>query len=385
MQITSSLSYGFKQNLVAFPRGGATLGADEYLLTSSTTQSTVENVISSLTNDTRAVGLAWIISSAIFTTYSTTRFLKYDRDLTRKERRSKSTAFIDRPNLLTLYRFSGSLLIGLLLHTDIFTGLAPRIRKTIASARDFRIPAVFLFIANYSNSMALDRIGIPLTYTSKCGIPLITALLTFILDGRDALPGSLTLSSLLVIASGIALASWNSPQFETFGFICALISCTTQAALNVTSKGVMKRTMVGGSEAQRSMVSVAFVISIITVVFTKFSKYASYKWNKTIPSDKSTMDKRKKSKKTQFFPSPPAWISVFAILAYHVEYSLSFMFVRLVEPITFGTCDAIRRLSIIVSGQKMFGGANFTNTNLVGIALALAGALLYSITNAMNL
>lgn len=99
-----------------------------------------------------------------------------------------------------------------------------------------------------------------------------------------------------------------------------------------------------------------------------------------------TWIREKKSKKAiQFLPSPPAWISVFAILAYHIEYSLSFMFVRLVEPITFGTCDALRRLSIIVSGQKMFGGASFTKTNLVGIALALAGALLYSITNAMNL
>ena len=78
---------------------------------------------------------------------------------------------------------------------------------------------------------------------------------------------------------------------------------------------------------------------------------------------------------------PPAALSMAAVLAYHLEYVLSFSFVKLVQPITYSACDAVRRLSIIVSGHYMFGGPPFTALNILGIALALSGALAYSILN----
>lgn len=79
---------------------------------------------------------------------------------------------------------------------------------------------------------------------------------------------------------------------------------------------------------------------------------------------------------------PPLWLTCLAVLAYHMEYVLSFMFVGLVEPITYGTCDALRRLLIIVSGRQLFGGDKFSNVNLGGIGMAILGALMYSITSA---
>jgi hypothetical protein len=60
---------------------------------------------------------------------------------------------------------------------------------------------------------------------------------------------------------------------------------------------------------------------------------------------------------------------------------LSFTFVSLVSPITYGACDAVRRLSIIITGRAMFGGEPFTRLNIAGIAMALVGALSYSILN----
>ena len=65
-----------------------------------------------------------------------------------------------------------------------------------------------------------------------------------------------------------------------------------------------------------------------------------------------------------------------------MEYVLSFSFVSLVEPITYGTCDALRRLLIIITGRQLFGGDKFSKTNLGGICMALVGALMYSITSA---
>jgi multidrug transporter EmrE-like cation transporter len=73
------------------------------------------------------------------------------------------------------------------------------------------------------------------------------------------------------------------------------------------------------------------------------------------------------------------WLTILAFGSYHLEYLLSFMFVKLVQPITYGTLDAVRRLGIILAGRAMFGGAPLTWLNRSGIALALLGALGYSL------
>ena len=257
--------------------------------------------------------------------------------------------------------------------------------KTVQVANMFLLPSIFLFIANYSNSIALDRIGISLTYTSKCGIPLITVLFTLLLDGMSALPSNATLFSLLPIALGIGAASWNTPTFELYGFLAALISTTSQAALNVFSKRVMKRTGVKGVEAQRAMVFVALGIGLVMTAMNSIGgriqelrQYGANIRNTATEGDITQQDIMPPD-----LPShPPIWLTCMAVLAYHMEYVLSFSFVGLVEPITYGTCDALRRLLIIVSGRQLFGGDKFSKTNLGGIFMALCGALMYSITSA---
>ena len=145
-----------------------------------------------------------------------------------------------RPAQLILYRFGGSLFFGIFIHPTQPFQFMQRIQQAMSTSMDFLFPTIFLFIANYSNSIALDRIGISLTYTSKCGIPLIMVLLTVLVGGLEALPNTTTLLSLLPIAFGIGAASWNSPMFEKVCFVCALLSSTAQAALNVSSKRVIR-------------------------------------------------------------------------------------------------------------------------------------------------
>jgi len=313
---------------------------------------------STLASSVNVVGSAWILSSAIFTTYSTSTFLKYQGPEVIK-RGTAGLSSLSRPALLTLYRFGGSLLLGILAHPNL--QIEKRIQETLDYIPAFTLPAAFLFMANYANSIALDRIGISLTYTSKCAIPLITVLLTLILDGKSALPSKATLLSLIPIALGIACASWNSPTFEAFGFAAAMASCAAQSALNVSSKRAMIKTGVAGADAQRCMVAVGFVITLF------FSGLRIATHSSSEVSIKSA--------------EPPAWLTAMAVTSYHVEYVLSFMFVKLVAPITYGACDAVRRLSIIMSGHVMFGGEPFTLLNIAGIGLALVGALAYSITS----
>jgi hypothetical protein len=121
----------------------------------------------------------------------------------------------------------------------------------------------------------------------------------------------------------------------------------------------MTKTNIAGAQAQRAMVAVGFVI---TSIFSTIQLLLPQ------PHEKN---------KSQ----PPAWLAGMAVSAYHVEYVLSFMFVNMIAPITYGACDAVRRLCIILSGHCMFGGDPFTPLNVSGIALALLGALAYSITS----
>ena len=314
------------------------------------------SVTSSVFNNVHMVGACWMLTSAICTTYSTTKFLKY----TPASTKGKGIKLpLSRAALLTLLRFGGSLTLGLLLHPNF--DVLNRMTETQKLLPAFALPAVFLYVANYTNSISLSRIGISLTYTSKCAIPLITLILTILLDGVQALPRLPVLLSLLPIGMGIAAASWNHPHFELLGFLAAFTSCASQSALNVTTQRIMKQMNVSGPVAQRAMVAVGLVIA---------SSMSLYQ-----------IVLRRNQDQTKLEALPPGWLTAMAVTAYHVEYFLSFMFVKMVAPITYSATDAVRRLGIIISGQYMFGGPSFTPLNIFGIAMALGGAMTYSVLN----
>lgn len=123
---------------------------------------------SNLPSNPHAVGAAWLVLSAVFTTYSTTKFLSFgDDSIVMRQRIEKATLplhhsqrqptrFIQRfmrlplPNLLTLYRFSGSLLLGLLVHPDL--AIWSRLKHTLQLIPSVAFPAFFLFVANFANS-----------------------------------------------------------------------------------------------------------------------------------------------------------------------------------------------------------------------------------------
>uniref|UniRef100_A0A7S3Q240 Sugar phosphate transporter domain-containing protein n=1 Tax=Chaetoceros debilis TaxID=122233 RepID=A0A7S3Q240_9STRA len=363
------------------------------------------------------VGGSWMLSTILFSTYYTTIFLKHGiekekSDLPERQVRaildspiessssmskSKSKKHnvrnivtstlrnMSRPQLLTIYRFGGSLMLGTLLHPKV-SQCWNRLQDTIASSGEFAIPAFFLFLANYCNSVALDRIGISLAYTSKCIIPIITVLLTLAVDGLDAMPPIPALLSLIPIASGVAMASWNSPTFEKKGFAAAMLSSTAQSALNVSSKRALVKTGISGLQAQQSMASVALIISIAVSGLRSLKQRKTFNDNYANGSGSgsgsgngngTTTDSNNNTR----LKLPPVSLSVAAVAAYHFEYVLSFLFLKLVQPISYGTCDAVRRLGIIIAGRKMFGGEPFSKLNFIGIGTAIMGALSYSIAN----
>ena len=131
----------------------------------------------------------------------------------------------------------------------------------------FLQPALFLFGANYFNSISLNLLGIPLTYTTKCGIPIFTVLISILVNGPSAIPKLSVWLSLIPIVIGIAAASYNAESWNMFGFLFALFSCISQSALNVVSKKALNEICVSGVEAQRVMVSAALVFMTTLSLF----------------------------------------------------------------------------------------------------------------------
>ena len=183
-------------------------------------------VLSSFASNPLMVGTAWMISSTIFTTYSTTKFIKYKKPISLQDdptdrqhsfrvqkltdrlrlwkkrilRYETITKKISRPpwqsnpshsktqhhlgnygsnirvqqlkqlqsdqapaavatrilspsSVLTMYRFAGSLLFGLLFSTSSSTmSIQQRFYDTIAIIPALLIPSICLFIANFSNT-----------------------------------------------------------------------------------------------------------------------------------------------------------------------------------------------------------------------------------------
>ena len=119
--------------------------------------------LSNLHSSPQVVGAAWLVSSAVFTTYSTTKFLQFSYDdpesLRRKMERTalpfqhryvKRFLSLPPPSMLTLWRFLGSLLLGLLLHPDF--EIPARVKQTWDLIPNVALPAAFLFVANLANS-----------------------------------------------------------------------------------------------------------------------------------------------------------------------------------------------------------------------------------------
>ncbi|KAL3940868.1 MAG: hypothetical protein SGBAC_004663 [Bacillariaceae sp.] len=126
----------------------------------------------------------------------------------------------------------------------------------------------------------------------------------------------------------------------------------------------MTKSHIPGAVAQRAMIAVGLVIAGL-VSAAQFAAAAT-----------ATAKEPQKGEE-----HPPTLLTGAAATAYHVEYLLSFTFVGLVAPITYSTCDAIRRLGIIISGHYMFGGHPFSALNIMGIAMALSGAAAYALLN----
>jgi drug/metabolite transporter (DMT)-like permease len=148
-------------------------------------------------------GFLWFTSSALLSTYANSTYLR---------------TFAD-PVLHTFIRFAGSALLGSI--TLLFTNQV-KVKDLPVLVKHVSLPAIFLFIANYANSIALEKAGITLTYIIKACIPVFTVIICTIQGERFSL---LLYSSLLPICLGVALACAGDLDFNFVGLTAGLCRC----------------------------------------------------------------------------------------------------------------------------------------------------------------
>lgn len=121
---------------------------------SFTVASHISSLAAAIGKNPQIVGAAWFASSAIFTTYATNRYLQYGENDVQAETRngpSKSLRLNMTPsNALTLWRFFGSLCLGLVVSPDL--NILRRLQQTVKLSSTFALPAIFLFVANLFNA-----------------------------------------------------------------------------------------------------------------------------------------------------------------------------------------------------------------------------------------
>jgi len=158
-------------------------------MSSKSTHGTAQSYKTSLTTII-GTGTLWFASSAIFSTWSNTAFL----------------IFFNDPLLHTAIRFMGSAVLGggvLIFNNELELRDLHKLFQVVVK------PAMFLWIANFANSLALNLTGITLTYVVKASIPVFTVAICSISGQRFHL---LIYVSLLPICIGVALASGTYPN-----------------------------------------------------------------------------------------------------------------------------------------------------------------------------
>lgn len=295
------------------------------------------------------VGISWFSSSALFSTWANTAFLRYFKS----------------PLLHTFIRFAGSAVFGV--SSQTLSGEI-KIREFGTTLKNVFFPALFLWVANFANSVALQYSGITLTYVVKACIPVFTVLVCVVGGQRFPL---LTYLSLLPTVIGVALASASDMDFSAHGLLAALTSALSQTLMNISIKEVRQRTGYGGATMLAAMTTVCTVLTLPVIAFNMMTTDEADR-QQTVPVILQDIVHKMRAGDTW-----PVLLMTAAATAYHIEYVLNTIFVGFVSPVAFSVSDVSRRLAIIIAGAVLFGKF-LTPLNCLGIALALGGVFCYS-------
>jgi len=289
------------------------------------------------------IGSAWFCTSALMSTYANTAFLEQ----------------FDAPYLLTTLRFTGSTAIGVAANTFDTSKSHLTWAKLKSHWKLFGPSALLLLGANLTNSVSLQLTGITLTYVVKSSIPVVTVL--YGLWQGATYPVAVYFAILLTVL-GIMLAAWSDMEFSYVGFIAAFTSMLLQSFLNIRSKQAIRASKLSGGKSFFVMASLCTLILVPACIGGALVAPQGLPLSGALVS------------------SSEFGIMLMAMVAYHVEYQMNFVFTALVEPLTFSISDIARRLAIVGAGALLFN-KSLSLLNILGVGMCFTGILWYSVAS----
>jgi len=218
-----------------------------------------------------------------------------------------------------------------------------------------------LMVANLLNSVSMMCSGVTLTYVVKSLIPFFTVVCC---RARGQHFGLEIYASLLPICAGVSIASATDVDCSVFGLTCALGSSLAQTLLNITSKERIESLKLSGMEAFTVMATTCTVFSVPLLLVS----YSQDTGNGMLSAVFNSPDG---------VPFAALQVVIMAAFAYHVEYTLNFLFVALCSPLAFSVTDIVRRLGTICCGALLFHKP-MTPLNGMGVVISLLGVGTYT-------
>jgi len=295
------------------------------------------------------VGALWIGTSAVFSTYANGLFLNTFKD----------------PYAHTFLRFALSSSIGVAYSAAAARSLLVQLPRL--AARLF-VPSVLLLSANLLNSVSMQLSGVTLTYVVKSLIPFFTVILCRIRGQRFSIA---VYASLVPICAGVSIASATDFDFTGIGLLCALGSSLSQTLLNVTSKERIQDLQLSGMQAFFVMATVCANLSA-PLLLLSYAKADGFLQSCVALVHGSDPLVATELSRTLFH------VSLMAATAYHIEYTLNFLFISFCGPLAFSVTDIVRRLATIICGSLLFSKP-LSLMNAFGVLIALLGVVSYSI------
>ena len=237
--------------------------------------------------------------------------------------------------------------------------------------------AVGKFISTFSARISIWKVPVSFAHTIKATLPLFTILISrFVLKEHHT---TQVYVSLVVIVSGVIVASVTELSFDSLGFVSALVSTLVFAAQNIYSKKALKETGVHHFRLLLLLTRIAILIALPVWLFFDFFKIVGDMLD--VSSTLTILLFNFES----FFFQPSSEIDWSMALLYlladgmcnFLQNKIAFSLIAMLSPIGYAVSNSSKRVAVIIISIFVLRNP-VTNANITGMALALLGVFLYN-------
>lgn len=239
------------------------------------------------------------------------------------------------------------------------TGLAEKPDVDIDFWKALAPVALAHTIGHVAATISMSKVAVSFTHIIKSAEPAFSVIVSRFLFGQSY-PSSVYFS-LLPIIGGCALAAATELNFNTVGFVGAMVSNFAFVFRNIFSK----KGMVGKSVGGMNYYACLSLLSLVFLTPFAFLVEGPKLWATGWQTASATVG-------SQF-----AWWVAAQSVFYHLYNQVSYMSLNEISPLTFSVGNTMKRVSVIVASIIIFR-TQVRPINGVGAAIAILGTFLYS-------